>query len=44
MLEQRNKEIRQKTCTCAKHETPKKICKTYAKPKIPKEKNEKKRN
>jgi hypothetical protein len=30
--------------TCAKHETPKKICKTYAKPKIPKKKLKKKRN
>jgi hypothetical protein len=45
-LEQRNKENRQKTkfqtSTCAKQETPTKICKTYAKPKIPKKKKKKK--
>jgi hypothetical protein len=44
-LEQRNKENRQKTkfqtSTCAKQETPTKICKTYAKPKIPKKKKKK---
>jgi hypothetical protein len=38
-----NKEIKRtakktkfQTSTCTKHETPKKKCKTYAKPKIPK--------
>jgi hypothetical protein len=44
-LEQRNKGNRQKTkfqtSTCAKQETPKNKCKTYAKPKIPKKKQKK---